>query len=153
MLGQIVAATRSHAIAMAPHVRAVEVREVADTSGEKVEAALLRELARSDSAWAWIIGDDVVCMFGIVHSHALLDLASYPWCLSTPLVEVHARQFARACKAVLPELLARHPRLAGMVDARHTLSVRWLQWLGARLEAPKPWGVAGEPFHHFEIGV
>ena len=153
MLGRIIPATRSHAIAMAPHVRAVEAREVAASSGEKVEAALLRELARSDSAWSWVIGDDVACMFGIVRSHNMLDIASYPWFLSTPLVEVHARPFARACKALLPELLARHPRLSGMVDSRHVLSVRWLQWLGARLDAPQPWGVEGALFHHFEIGV
>lgn len=153
MRGEIVKATRNHAIEMAPHVRAVEAREIADSSGMKTEAALLHELSRSDSAWSWIVDGQVACMFGIVRSHNLFDLASYPWFFSTHLVETHAIPFARGCKGLLPELLVHHPRLSGMVDSRHKLSVRWLRWLGARVSEPEPWGVARVPFHHFEIGV
>ena len=151
MIGAIVTATREHAFNMAPRMCAVEVLEILDSDGLVPEMALLRELDRSVSAWSWVIGDEVACMFGIVAPN-MLDDQAYPWFLTTPLVETHARQFARSCKALLPELLARHPRLVGMVDARHDLSVRWLQWLGARLEDPRPWGVAGAPFHKFEIG-
>jgi hypothetical protein len=152
MLGQIVPATRSHAIQMAPHMRDIEVIEVMDAVGLEPEAALLREIDRSASAWAWIVDGDVACMFGVVQSPNWLDHASYPWFLTTPLVKEHARPFARACKTLLPELLARHPVLVGMVDARYTLSVRWLQWLGARLDDPQPWGVAQERFRRFVIG-
>jgi hypothetical protein len=52
----------------------------------------------------------------------------------------------------LPELLARHPHMVGMVDARYTLSIRWLRWLGAVVGEPRPFGVAGLPFCPFEIG-
>lgn len=151
MLGQIVTATRSHAISMAPNMRDIEVIEVMDASGLDPEAALLREIDRSASAWSWIVAGEVACMFGVV-SPNLLSRVSYPWFLTTPLVKEHARPFARACKALLPELLARHPVLVGMVDARYALSVRWLQWLGARLDDPQPWGVAQERFRRFVIG-
>lgn len=152
MIGQIVRATTSHAIAMAPHVRAAEVREVMDSDGLGAEAALLRELDRSESAWAWLVDGQVACMFGIVRGHNMLDFAAYPWFLSTSLIETNCMAFARACRRLLPELLSRHTCLSGMVDARHTMSVRWLEWLGARLGEPEPWGVAKAPFRHFQIG-
>lgn len=151
MIGAIVTATAAHARQMAPNVRAAEVREILDSAGTVPEVALLQEVERSVSAWAWVIEDEVACMFGIIEPN-LLDHYAYPWFLSTPLVEKHARQFARACKVLLPELLSRHPRLVGMVDARYELSVRWLQWLGAKLGEPQPWGVAQQPFRHFELG-
>lgn len=152
MLGKIVPATKTHALMMAPNMRAVEVREVMDSSGLTPVRALLLEVERSIVAWSWVIDGEVACMFGIVKP-ALLDSVAYPWFLTTPLVEQHSRQFARACKTLLPELLAAHPKLTGMVDSRHKLSLRWLQWLGAWISPPMPWGVAGALFHHFELGV
>ncbi len=72
--------------------------------------------------------------------------------LTTDLVDCHWRQFARSCRELLPELMLRHPRLIGMVDARYALSIRWLHWLGAIVGTPEPFGVRGEPFCSFEIG-
>jgi len=151
MIGEIIPATKRHAISMAPNMRAAEIRELKDGDGIEPLPALLRELERSASAWSWVIDGEVACMFGIVTTGAL-TIESYPWFLTTPLVEQHSRAFARACKTLLPELLARHPRLIGLVDARYALSVRWLEWLGARLGPPQPWGVAREPFRYFELG-
>ena len=151
MTGLIVQATRGHAIAMAPSVRAAEVLEVSASHGVGVEEALLQELDRSVSAWTWLVDGRPACMFGIVAPLAL-SYTSAPWFLSTELVDQHAYAFARACRRLLPELLEHHPRLVGMVDARYALSVRWLSWLGARLGEPEPWGVAGALFQRFEIG-
>jgi hypothetical protein len=152
MKGAIVPAHRGHALAMAPNLRAVEVREVLDASGMTPAVALLYELERSTVAWTWLVDGEVACMFGVVKA-GLLDEAAYPWFLTTSMVEKHSKQFARACKELLPELLSAHPKLCGMVDSRHNLSVRWLQWLGARLEPAEPWGVAGALFHRFELGA
>ena len=151
MLGHIIPATRGHALCMAPNMRTVEIQELADSCGLSPAAALLYELERSTVAWSWVVDGEVACMFGIVAPN-LLDSVAYPWFLTTPLVEKHARPFARACRDLLPELLGMHPKLVGMVDARHKLSVRWLQWLGATLDEPEPWGVARAPFHRFQIG-
>lgn len=150
MRSAIVKAMRTHALIMAPHVRAAEVREIMDADGLTPVRLLLREVDRSISAWSWIVDGDVACMFGVV-SGALLSDVAYPWFISTPLVDQNARQFARACKAHLPELLAVHSKLSGMVDARYQLSIRWLQWLGAEVGSPEPWGVAGVPFRPFTI--
>lgn len=152
MLGSIIAATPEHAKAMAPHMRAAEVREIAADCGLTPEPALLSELDRSIAAWSWVIDGEVVCMFGVVLPY-LFSEESYPWFLTTHLVDVNYVAFARACRALLPEMLARHPRMVGMVDARYGLSIRWLRWLGAKIGAPQPWGIAGELFCRFELGV
>jgi hypothetical protein len=151
MLGRIVSATPAHALRMAPNVRAMEVREVLEGVGLEPEAVLLRELSRSISAWSWIVNDEVACMFGVI-KESLLDAPSYPWFLTTPLVEQHARQFARACKTLLPELLERHPQMTGLVDARYALSIRWLKWLGASVGPAQPLGAAGALFCKYELG-
>jgi hypothetical protein len=152
MIHQIIPATRDHAISMAPNMRAAEVREVFDSLGRAPEEALLFELDQSATAWAWIVDGEVATMFGIV-TPTLLDLNSYPWLLTTPLVETHARAFARGCRTHLPELLAHHPRLVGMVDSRYALSVRWLEWLGAQIDPARPHGPAQALFHPFTIGA
>lgn len=152
MRGAIVTATRTHALMMAPHVRAAEAQEIMDSHGLTPVRLLLREVDGSVSAWSWMLDGEVACMFG-VRAPTLLDSVSYPWFISTALVDANAVSFARACKALLPELLATHPKLSGMVDARYELSVRWLQWLGAKVGSPEPWGVADAPFRHFELGV
>lgn len=151
MLGILVPATKEHARAMAPRMREAEVAEVMASAGLAPEAMLCAELARSSVAWAWIVEGEVGCMFGIA-TGALLDIDSYPWFLTTPLVERHSRHFARACRELLPELLEHHPRLVGMVDARYALSIRWLTWLGAKISPAQPWGVEGRPFCRFVIG-
>lgn len=151
MRGEIVKATRNHAIAMAPNMRRAEIIELASAIRMAPEEALLHELDRSLSAWSWIVDGEVACMFGIV-APELLSRTAYPWFLTTYLVEKHARQFARACGTLLPELLASHPHLVGMVDDRYSLSVRWLEWLGAKLGEPEPYGVEQVSFRRFEIG-
>lgn len=151
MIGQIVSALPAHAVEMAPRMRAAEVEEIRASHGLTPEAMLLSEVDRSIVAWSWVVDDQVACMFGIV-APVLLTEKSYPWMLTTDLVDRHWRQFARSCRSLLPELLARHSRLVGMVDARYALSIRWLRWLGATVGEAEPFGVSGSPFCSFEIG-
>jgi hypothetical protein len=137
---------------MAPRVRAAEVREIKASHGLDAEQMLIGELADSDAAWTWLVDGVPACMFGVMTMPVLLGGESFPWFFSTELVNKHARQFARTCKELLPELLAHHPRLVGRVDARYALSIRWLRWLGAEIGEAAPYGVEQLPFHSFVIG-
>lgn len=152
MSAEIIPAHRGHALSLAPRVRVAEVIEIAASHGLTPEEMLLGELADSDAAWTWVVNGIPACMFGIVTNPVLLGGDSYPWFISTDLVDRNARVFARTCKELLPELLAHHPRLVGRVDARYVLSVRWLRWLGAKVEEAEPWGVEHALFHLFVIG-
>lgn len=148
----IVPATRGHAICMAPRVREAEILEIDASHGLGAEQMLIGELADSDAAWTWLVDGVPGCMFGVVTMPVLLGGETYPWFISTELVDKHARTFARTCKELLPELLAHHPRMVGRVDARYKLSIRWLQWLGAKIGPAEPYGVGQMPFHSFVIG-
>ena len=46
MKGEIIPATRGHAICMAPNLRMAEVREVMDSDGLTPEQALIQEVER-----------------------------------------------------------------------------------------------------------
>jgi hypothetical protein len=151
MIGNIIRANTDHAISMAPNMRDADSQEVRASHGLTPLETLLCELKQSTVAWSWVIDGEVACMFGVVR-YGLFGDVCYPWFLTTPLVEVHARQFARACKTILPELLCLFPKMEGMVDARYNLSIRWLRWLGAEIDAPIPWGVEKKPFCKFYLG-
>lgn len=136
---------------MAPNVRAAEVEEVMASHGLTPETMLAVSVMDSVVSWSWIVDGEVACMFGVVTEPMLLG-DSFPWFITTPLVEQHARAFARTCKTLLPELLEHHRPLIGWVDARYTMSVRWLEWLGAEVGRASPYGLEQKPFHPFVLG-
>lgn len=146
----IVPATMAHAVAIHERVRAAEVREIQDSHGLSIDEYLLLDMRRSTSAWAWLVDGQVGCMFGVVVNN-LMSGDSYPWFISTALVDEFSFNFAKSCKRLLPELLEAHPNMRGMVDARYQLSLRWLQWLGAEMKDAIPWGANNKPFIPFEM--
>jgi len=47
--------------------------------------------------------------------------------------------------------LAGYSHLENWVDARNTKAINWLRWLGFTVHDPVPFGVAGLPFHRFDM--
>jgi hypothetical protein len=136
---------------MAPDVRQREAQEISGAYGMSTEEALLRYVELSESAWTWLVDGFPACMFGVIEDEFVGGWAR-PWFMSTPVVERESRQFARACKSLLPELKARFPMMEGVVGSDYTLSVRWLEWLGAKIGPPSAYGTAGDMFRPFKIG-
>jgi hypothetical protein len=70
-----------------------------------------------------------------------------PWLLATEEIERHPVTFYRVSKRLFPKVAAGYDRLVNWVDARNTLSLRWLVWLGLTMEPAAPFGVLGLDFH------
>ncbi|MNC81827.1 hypothetical protein D3C75_1350850 [compost metagenome] len=48
-------------------------------------------------------------------------------------------------------MLERHPTLTNYVDARNLAAIRWLQWLGFRMDSPVPYGPHRLTFRQFHL--
>lgn len=151
MIDKIVRATIHHAKDMAPRMRPMEVEEIMASHMMTPLQCLTEGVQTSISAWSWIVDNEVACMFGISKFN-VFDDDCYAWLLSSNLIDKYPMRFARRCKEVLPELLSHNGALIGNVDARYALSIRWLQWMGAKIENAEPFGVMGLPFHRFVLG-
>lgn len=68
-----------------------------------------------------------IMIMGVVPQGKQLGLI---WLLSSPEINVMPITFLRNCKGVLKLFLQSYPVLYNYIDARNTLHINWLKWLG-----------------------
>jgi RimJ/RimL family protein N-acetyltransferase len=147
-LVEIRPATAADALALV--LRRADREEVEALTGRDPHEALVASVERSAAAWAGLADGELVCLFGIVPM-TLVGVTGIPWLLGAESVTRYGRPFLRRNRAWLREMLREFPVLRNVVDARNTVSIRWLEWLGFTLGAPQPMGARGLPFIPFEM--
>jgi hypothetical protein len=133
-------------------LRRADRAEIEALTGRDPRAVLIESVERSASAWAGLADGELVCLFGVVPM-SLAGVTGIPWLLGSDAVAAYGRQFLRCNRAWLGEMLRDFPLLTNVVDARNTVSIRWLRWLGFTLGTPQPMGVQGLPFIPFEMSA
>lgn len=131
-------------------LRAADRAEVEALSGREPQEVLAESVERSAMAWAGCADGKLVCLFGVVPV-SLAGVTGVPWLLGSDDVCAYSRAFLRCNKAYVRDMLHEFPVLRNVVDARNEVSINWLKWLGFELDAAEPMGVAGLPFHRFEM--
>jgi hypothetical protein len=147
---EIRSATVADALALV--LRQADCEEVETLTGRDPHEALVESVERSAAAWAGLADGELVCLFGVVPL-TLVGITGIPWLLGAESVTRYGRPFLRRNRAWLREMLREFPVLRNVVDARNTVSIRWLAWLGFTLGTPQPMGVRGLPFIPFEMRV
>ena len=69
--------------------------------------------------------------------------------LATDLLDLHSFRFLRECGTGIVAISAEFTIIENYCDARNSITVRWLKWLGFTVEEAEPYGVYNMPFHHF----
>jgi len=133
-------------------LRQADREEVEALTGRDAREALVESVVRSAAAWAGLANGELVCLFGVVPV-SLVGVTGIPWLLGSDAVTRYGRPFLRRNRAYLREMLREFPVLRNVVDARNTVSIRWLEWLGFTLGTPQPMGVCGLPFIPFEMSA
>lgn len=146
----IIPADAGHIHAIASGMRAADVEEVRASLGLNPQEALEFSLSSSTMAWTGTVDGEPVCMFGVSRRSMLDGSVGTPWLLGTDAIERHQAAFLRRNKGIVKEMLAAYPVLRNWVDARNTLSIRWLKWLGFEFGSPVPYGPHGIAFYPFE---
>lgn len=146
----IVPATDVHVVQLLPQVREADRTEFSAFSGMTAAQVLDIGLRCSTVAYAGLVNNNVVAIFG-VSPRSLLTGSAVPWLVASHELPHYQKTFLRRCRPVVREFLGRYPFLENYVDARNTVAIRWLRWLGFQLDDATPAGVAGLPFHRFEM--
>jgi len=103
-------------------------------------------LGRAREAYTGLIDDKPICMFG-VGSDWLMSREGHPFCFGTEDVVKHGRIFLYHSRNYHRKWLTMFDILVNYV----VLSVRWLKWLGFKMEEAKPMGPFNVPFHRFSM--
>ena len=130
-------------------MRAADVRELWRVAHYTPAHATEAALQVSDEAWCGTVDGVPACLFGLAWGPGF----RVPWLLGTDAVAANGRAFLRLNRPVVARWRAAWPSLRNMVDAENAVAIRWLEWLGARIGAPEPWGVERAPFRPFELGT
>lgn len=139
-------------MAVAFEMREADALEVRLAYGMGPVDAVMRSLDASTHAWVGYYDDRPVCVFGVAPLSVLGGIGS-PWLLGTDDLVRRPAAFLRRCRPYVAEMLAVYPELVNHVHEGNTASKRWLSWLGFKLEAPAPYGVAGAMFHRFTLEI
>ena len=139
---------------LARTLRPADRDEVIATVGpDGIERAIVRSILLSTDAKAAEADGELVALLGVAPI-SLLGGIGAPWFLGTPRVDRLPGALTRGARRYLAEIMAAdYPVLRNHVDARNVRSVRWLQRLGFTIHPAEPFGVAGLPFHLFEMRV
>ena len=138
--------------ALALVLRQADREEVEALTGRDAREALVESVVRSAAAWAGLANGELLCLFGVVPV-SLVGVTGIPWLLGSDAVTRYGRPFLRRNRVYLREMLREFPVLRNVVDARNTVSIRWLEWLGFTLGTPQPMGVRGLPFIPFTMSA
>lgn len=108
----------------------------------------------SDEAYAVTVDGVLAGCAGVCWPDKLVDIAR-PWMLSTPVAHQPAcvKDFVYLSRSIISSFRRRYPVLTNWVDADHAVAIRWLRWLGARVDTPEPFGPYGRPFRRFTFDV
>ena len=110
--------------------------------------ALTQSIRLTDETYTGLADGRVLCIFGVGKATVLSDLGA-PWMLSSIFVEKHMRAWARGSKIAMGYMTRDIDHLKNYVDARYTVAVRWLSWLGFTIHPAEPFGIEQLPFHAF----
>lgn len=139
----LVPATVELAEELAPNLRPGDVAE-AYALGLHPRTALIESVEKSELAYACYLGGELSCMFGGTTFRQMpktpatpLGRAGLVWILTGHAVERHPRAFLRASQRVLQALLSQWDELTNIVDSRYDASLRWISWLGFKIEEPR----------------
>lgn len=130
---QFVQVEEWHVAHIAEHMRAEDVAEVMAMGGYTPREALDHSLSQHGSTWTAMFDGEPAAIFGVIPVSILGGIA-IAWLLGTDVLVKHWRAFAKRSRAVVAELHTRYPVLANAAHVNSNLSLRWLRWLGARVD-------------------
>lgn len=145
---EIIPSVWEHAQALANVMRPADIQEVWAASHQKPLDALAASMAVTPECMTGLANGEVMCIWGVGES-SVLSLTGVPWLLGAKKLPKHSKAFLSASKHYMQHYQNKYDKLENYVDARNTLAVKWLGWLGFTIEPPKPFGVENRPFHHF----
>ncbi len=134
------------------NMREHDIQEVNAATHMGLRNAVQTSVIMSTYSKTGLVNDELVCMWGVCPI-SLLSGSGSPWMLGTDLITEKQRIFLRRSKPWLDDIRKDYRYLENFVDARNTMSIKWLKWLGFEMDEAEPYGIHGEPFHKFTMEI
>jgi len=115
------------------------------------EEALLEGIQLSIPCYVAFWKGEPLCIYGVVPTGIPGDPMQYGnvWMFGTDLIDTIGIQFLRSSRAWFDVLMEQYDGLGNAVDARNTVHIKWLEWLGFEFLPPVNMGVYSLPFIPF----
>ena len=147
MVAGIKLATEEDVRWMAPRLRQAHKDEVMASGGRTAEEALKESFEASEPCFAAINSQaEPVALFGTC---PLTDNVGAIWLLGTNSIDDEPISFLRWSKKFLPFVLEPYDLVCNFVDARNTVHIKWLRWLGFSFLRRVNRGPYQLPFYEF----
>ena len=148
---EIVSATQTYAAYLAVNMCQRDIDECWAAGHRTPVQAVIESYRASSNAKVGLYKGRVVCMYGVAEM-SILSNVGIPWLLGTDEIEKHSNYFLRQNRYYMKEIKKKYSLLINFVDARNTVAIRWLEWLGFKVFDAQPFGPDDMPFHRFELG-
>lgn len=142
-------ATVDDARYIAKHLRDEDRREIDALTALSPEAVLpqLVNDAAKPLCFTTVKGKPVG-VFGVQPTP--IPILGTVWCVTTNAILHHKMEFLRASRVHVEHLNEDFPLITNVVDARNSLHINWLRWLGFKfLRRIDRWGARSVPFIEF----
>ncbi len=140
-------ATPRDAYALSPRLRKADLDEIQAASGDTPETVLRRGIEHGRAYSIVNTKGEILGIFGV---GTVAPRVGVVWLLGSDDLTKISYIFLRESRVWLRKLFDGHDLLANVIDARNTLHIRWLRWLGFHFVAQRPnYGTAGETFLEF----
>lgn len=130
-------------------MRDADRAEIIAQTGAHPAFALGATVGASDRAWTGLIDGQVACIFGVRAADEFDGTVGVPWMIGSDLLVTHQRLFLRHCRECVSWMQGMFPVLENHVDARNSVAINWLRWLGFDILEAEPHGPYGLPFYLF----
>lgn len=149
---KVIPATQVLINAMKGRIRKSDQEEVWAASHMDIDEALDLSYRSSETAVVKLFNDIPVAVSGVTRPF-LLSSSGIIWMLATEEFENKVVQISagRKCRIFINEMLESFDILYNFVDFRNTISIKWLEWIGAEFEDAKPYGPDNMLFRKFHI--
>lgn len=122
--------------------------EVWAARGRDPDTMLSESVQASVLCWSIVVEEQVLGMFGVAPSKVAGE--GQPWLLGADGLTKLSRQLIREPAGYIKQMHGKFPILRNVVDARNSISLRWISRVGFTLSSsPRPYGPFSMPFYEF----
>lgn len=141
-------ATVDDAVALFPRLRVDDLREVTLSSGNNVEASLVKAVEVSEVCLCAEDEEGIICLWGIARHDSSRGSI---WMLAADSVYKYTKELI-GIKPWVHSMLPHYGTLYNYVHADNKRSIRWLKMLGFKFgELIPDYGVGKAPFYPFYL--
>lgn len=129
-------------------IREEDRQELEASSGKRYEEIIDKTRDVTDFAVAGYYDGKLIAIFGVRSVTAVTKTGAI-WMFGTKFLPKNQRVFLRHCKRCVEVMLENYPIVFNYVDARNTMIINWLKWIGFTFDSVGPYGPNKIPFYKF----